>query len=1179
MNLHATESNEFLAPGRSRDLVRFIKSEVHQKCRDRVASADSELAASLRDAEEVLTRSLSRSASELESDTAQIENRWSRYSSAHYTNAEARKRDAAGAIGVNEHTKSVLDGLVAGAEDHLRGQGVHVAPRAAGVATSVTWSEVEKTIALAKSDYERLRSITLPPIWPRSVNGRWAVGFGSGVLLLFYPPLALVYPAVVLTVRWLRAARLEGLNESVNSHVALAWTGVRSHADHVAASTRRAEEEATQRFESARREYLAELEAARLAAAARVSAAQARHASAVAFAKQKHEAGTGAARSELARLLASARREIADFTESVGFATTAWDAEVWRGWSPDQSPGFAAQIGSLVVNDDDLSRSLPEVRSEVVVPALIPLAEGQALVLRASGSEKDPAVRAMQSVMTRLLATTPAGRLRFTFVDPVGLGQNVAPFVSLGDHSDTFISGKPWTEPHHIDRQLQDLSEHIQTVIQKYLRDDHATIHEYNRAAGRIAEAFRFLVVFDFPTNFTEASARRLLSVMQKGPRCGVYTLIHFDPSLPAPYGFAVDELLRSSAVIAWDRGGSGPRWIDEVFGECGLIADTLPDKGVLKLITDRAGRTSREAMRVEVPFEELLGIAGLESEHWRLSSRDGLRAPLGPSGARKAQFLEFGEGVAHHALVVGRTGSGKTNLMHVLIVSLALSYSPDELEMYLVDFKGGVGFKPFAQHRLPHAKVVAIESDREFGVSVLHGLEAEMKRRASAFRSAGAGDFAAFRSKVGPLQRMPRILLLVDEFHEFFTTTDRVADAAKVMLERLVKQGRGFGIHVMLGSQSLASSGLAGIRSMVDQMAVRVALQCSVTDAEAIMSRDNLAAKSLTRPGEAIYNSAAGAVEANSPFQVAAMTEAALNRYLNQVATLASSNGMASVPVVFEGSEPARIEECAPLRACGETQRASKFPTVWLGEPIELEPSVGIRIRAQSGRNLLIVAREEPEGMGLLLASWLSLMSQFLPGDAQFVLCDGTEVGEPSHPLVEEVCRAFSAWETELLERHMIADSLKGLSSEVARRAAHGRGSSKSVFLLIAGMQRFQALRTQDALARFAEAPSPGQDLSRVLREGPEVGIHTISWCDSFQAARRGLGDGLREFGARVGCAMPADDSRALLDTAKASEFTRSHRAILRDDLSPTQFTVFRPFGLPESSWIQHFAERLRKG
>ena len=108
-------------------------------------------------------------------------------------------------------------------------------------------------------------------------------------------------------------------------------------------------------------------------------------------------------------------------------------------------------------------------------------------------------------------------------------------------------------------------------------------------------------------------------------------------------------------------------------------------------------------------------------------------------------------------------------------MTNLALRYSPDEVELYLVDFKKGVEFKAYARAMLPHARVVAIESEREFGLSVLQRLDAELRTRGDLFRNRGMQDLKNYRN-AEPSARMPRILLIIDEFQELFVEDDRIA-------------------------------------------------------------------------------------------------------------------------------------------------------------------------------------------------------------------------------------------------------------------------------------------------------------------------------------------------------------------------------------------------------------------
>src|SRR6476619_3337686 len=123
--------------------------------------------------------------------------------------------------------------------------------------------------------------------------------------------------------------------------------------------------------------------------------------------------------------------------------------------------------------------------------------------------------------------------------------------------------------------------------------------------------------------------------------------------------------------------------------------------------------------------------------------------------GATRLQSLRLGKGVAQHVLIAGKNGSGKSTLLHALVTNLAMWYSPDEVEFYLIDFKKGVEFKTYASHNLAHARAIAVESDREFGLSVLQRLDAEMTRRGNLYRKAGTQDLAAYRQSPGAV-RMP---------------------------------------------------------------------------------------------------------------------------------------------------------------------------------------------------------------------------------------------------------------------------------------------------------------------------------------------------------------------------------------------------------------------------------------
>lgn len=833
------------------------------------------------------------------------------------------------------------------------------------------------------------------------------------------------------------------------------------------------------------------------------------------------------------------------------------------------------RIGTIKSNLDGIE--------PISIPALFPFPRDTSLLIKASGDAKDIAIAGVQSLLLQLLIAVPPGNLRFTFFDPLGLGQNIASFMNLTEYDEMLVNSRAWTEVRHIEQRLIDISEHMENVIQKYLRNEFATISEYNANAHEIAEPYRILVVFDFPANFNEETTRRLLSIAQNGPRCGVYAVILVDTEKELPHGVSLQELERVTSVIEWRD--TDFVWKDDLYKNFVLRLDTPPDNRLFNNILYAVGEEARKNKEVKVPFSRIAPERenGQKKEQQK-EKEPGIEScfsiPIGPKGARDTQKLELGLGTGIHALVVGRTGSGKSTLLHTIIVSLALKYSPDDAELYLIDFKKGVEFKIYAEHKLPHARVIAIESEREFGLSVLQGLDAEMQKRGDLFRDNGVDSLQDYRTKVD--RKMPRILLLVDEFQEFFAEDDTVASQASQLLDRLVRQGRAFGIHILLGSQTLAGA-YAMSRSTIDQMSVRIALQCSDADSRLILADDNPAARLLSRPGEAIYNSANGMIEGNNRFQVAWLPEEERNQYLERIRHTDKSEER--LQIVFEGNIPAKLENNDILRNLlkNGSPTTPQYPLrAYLGEPVAISDPVSANFRRQSGCNLLFVGRNEEEARGMLTSSIVSLFAQLPLEDVTedtdsvnttFYILDFTPADSPDARFFKDVATSIPHT-VKTGRRNQLQEYLTELETETQRRIDADEMSAPAVFLLIFGLQRARDLRQENSFSPYTPeesedtSPNPLKQFETILRDGPEVGVHTLVWCDTATNVSRSLNhDIMREFAMRVVMQMNADDSSTLIDSPMASKLG-AHRALFYDD-EEIRLEKLRPYVTPSIEWL----------
>ena len=864
--------------------------------------------------------------------------------------------------------------------------------------------------------------------------------------------------------------------------------------------------------------------------------------------------------------------ELARLCEAPEAKVPDWSKSLVDAWQPPATFSPGTKFGSVTLNLS--AESLPKhERLALPGPALIeqPLMlaypqQGSILIQTNSVSDGESSA-AINNVVLRLLCATPPGKVCFTIIDPVGLGQNFAGVMHLGDYEETLINRRIWTQRDQIEERLAELSDHIEKVIQMYLRNEYVTITQYNEQAGSVAEKYHFLVVADFPANFSDVAAKRLQSIAVSGPRCGVFTLIHWDKRQGLPDGFVPDELRHNSVCL---RAESGRFVVEGAPNNAVLTMDAAPSDELAVPLLGKVGKASIDSNVVQVPFTQ---IAPKADALWHEDTTHELRVPVGRTGATKLQYLAIGKGTRQHALFAGKTGSGKSTLFHVIITNLALYCDPDQVEFYLIDFKKGVEFKCYANAKLPHARVIAIESDREFGLSVLQRVDEELKRRGDMFRKLGVQDIAGYK-KAGGKESVPRSLLIIDEFQEFFVEDDTISQTASVLFDRIVRQGRAFGIHVLLGSQTLGGA-FTLARATMGQMVIRVALQCNEADAYLIMDENNAAPRLLTRPGEGIYNDAAGAIEGNSPFQVCWLGDDERDAWLHKVHDLAEAHpSKRGGPIVFEGNAPAEVRENELLATALRTKptTAPAAGRIWLGAPNSIKGPTEAVFHRQSGSHLLVVGQREEITLSMLGVSLVSLVAQYPAGTAKFIFIHITPADTPDARLLEKFFKVASHG-LQVVQGHQLADVMTELSEDLKARTAGESPDALPVFVFIHGVHNFKKLKADDDLdfsfGSSDSGPSTASQLTTLVTEGSTQGMHVIATFDTYNNVTRFLSRKLlTEFEMRLVFQMSANDSASLIDSPKAANLGM-HRAILHNEQAGTDET-FRPYAEPDSAWFE---------
>ncbi|GAA8855675.1 hypothetical protein HpRN190_04220 [Helicobacter pylori] len=270
----------------------------------------------------------------------------------------------------------------------------------------------------------------------------------------------------------------------------------------------------------------------------------------------------------------------------------------------------------------------------------------------------------------------------------------------------------------------------------------------------------------------------------------------------------------------------------------------------VLFLDTDDGSKHALLNLKMFLIKSELKDLQR-EQDFWTKSSQFRVSVPVGWDINHKEVCFEIG-GAQNHTLICGRSGSGKSNFLHVLIQNLTFYYAPNEAQLFLLDYKEGVEFNAYTNPTiLEHARLVSVASSVGFGVGFLSWLDKEMKKRGELFKQFNVKDLSDYR-KHG---EMPRLIVVIDEFQVLFSdSTTKEKERVEAYLTNILKKGRSYGVHLILATQTMRGADIN--KSLMAQIANRIALLMDAEDSESVLSDD--VACELVRP-EGIFNNNGG--------------------------------------------------------------------------------------------------------------------------------------------------------------------------------------------------------------------------------------------------------------------------------------------------------------------------------
>lgn len=767
----------------------------------------------------------------------------------------------------------------------------------------------------------------------------------------------------------------------------------------------------------------------------------------------------------------------------------------------------------------------------------VELLNNQNLIIRHNNNTKQKAHQVVNSLVGRLMASSSPGKLNVAMIDAEEMDGTCDVFKFLNRNIFQILA-----RPEDIRKYLDEKERHIGNIIQNLLLGSVKSLYDYNQAKEN-KEPYHVIVIEDFPVGFNSESLSLLQKILKNGVRAGVNVIMLVnedkidcsEDTRKAYNSSNMGQLERSCSVYNLTN------------SEDQIEFDSFTDEHLRKIV-------QYVNSGVEIRKEEAILFADYmtnQSEWWQRRSAKYIEIPFGMSEDRQIQKLKITqESGQNSAVVIGIPGSGKSVFLHALICNAAINYSPDELNMYLIDFSG-VEFNSYALHNLPHARVIAPEAEREFGLSILNELVEEGARRMELCRNNDVSNIVDLKAK-NPSLHIPRLLVIIDEFQKIFEIeNDLISREANAKIHTIIQEFRKFGINLVLATQKLPSSSILP----KDLIANRVVFKSSSADFSSLISLPINGKVPQLHTGECIYNSESGSPYDNHKVQGFLVTKHDIDKLLNQISEFSDNLHYKRKHdmVVFRGND---LPEFRNRRVARCHQTPSNMPEsigIYLGESISIhETDVCAILRKESANNILILGGESHVAQRIAYYATISASTAHTDQSATFVTLNFMRREDTLNEELQSVFESLPFSSQIVSKTAEIVETLTAIKEEIDERRKDEERPQDHIYLSI---YAFQLARMFDKGGRRGDDVSEsGMLLDYILKNGPAVGVFTIMQCDNWDNLSR-IGNPLSSFTYRVALQMTENDSNKIVGSSIASKlfvFNRPssvYRAYFRDN------------------------------
>ena len=835
----------------------------------------------------------------------------------------------------------------------------------------------------------------------------------------------------------------------------------------------------------------------------------------------------------------------------------------------NQNGSFTPEVINMFRRVDHFAVSTGGNKIQITLPFFRTLEEGYAIYLDvkdAAGSSN----RVVWNYVMKVLMNFPAGQTRPLLLDCDSTTE-LTDFKAIGDSSGRNMVTKPWTSEKDIETELKKLETENTNLTISYGKD----------IASRMAREPVYVVACrNFPKCITKDALAALSSVISVGSARGFFGIIQANAremaiqSGNATFASSMETIKKCSLCVKETENGYT---IDDdtfAFETMDDVRDNRQE--IFSHLISGVARYRRQIEKFEHLFSKDAGNIEKMDMHdvntwFRGDASSRLEVPIGISGASTVQKYAIG-GVAQHGLISGVTGSGKSTLLKTIIVAAMMKYTPDNLNLYLVDFKEGVEFATFSEYPLPWIKTIALNTQRVFALNILQELQKEFKNRATIMRQQSVNHINEATGK------FPRLLLVFDEVQALLSVDDDITKQCIAILSELVSEGRAMNINVIMASQNFAIC--KGIDTLKANMVLRIAMKGSPESARIVMG-DEFSVDQLEQgdSGSAAINTASGARGQTTFFQVGYMEDDEMKKLLGQLAmTWGHLNAKTRIMAIHVNQD--RNGKFNRLITDGEVAY-SENPScyeVMLGDEFVMNRKRQITLDCEQGENLMVVGENEETAKSIFALSMLSVLYGELASRAgnfrnELVrLVDMSDDYMPDAEYLENLASLFPR-QIKRVPGKQVAEMIRDTYQQMMDRRRGLADKSERLFLMIFGLDSLNILK-QEMISEEDGELSANQQLLQILQQGPALGINCILWARSYEGFRSVVDSVYmnRYFNKRI--YFGEEENAVSVLGIKYNMRDLEEKSVAYRDMSKSVPNAFRVFELPATDWLESVAQ-----